>query len=81
MKTDKQIKAEFKKTASTEFQKYYPVKVLQEKGFSRHTCEKCSLVFWSIEERNVCGDANCGGGYEFIGNTNTKKNTILGTFR
>ncbi len=74
MKTDKEVKQEFKKKAGKEFEKYYPVKALREKGFFRNTCKNCGTVFWAMEEkRRVCGNSACIGGYEFIGRPNTKK--------
>ena len=74
MKTDKEIKAEFKVKASTEPDKNYPVGVIKSKGFQRNKCEKCGKFFWSLDsERTVCGDSTCCGGYSFIGNPPTKK--------
>jgi alanyl-tRNA synthetase len=69
MEYEKRIKEEFRKKAQKEPEKYYPVSVLREKGFQRFKCEKCGNWFWSIEERKVCGDPNCVGKYEFIGNS------------
>jgi len=45
---------------------------LVELGFSRKTCKTCGNEFWSITDRNTCGDAPCDE-YEFIGNPATSK--------
>jgi len=37
-----------------------------ESGFTRQTCAKCNCYFWSIVERELCGDAPCVE-YSFIG--------------
>ena len=37
-----------------------------ESGFIRQTCAKCKCSFWSIVERELCGDAPCVE-YSFIG--------------
>ncbi len=74
MKTDKEVKAEFKKAAGKDFEKYYPIKVLKEKGFYREKCENCGTAFWSTDpKRKLCGNSACIGGYKFIGSPATKK--------
>ena len=50
-----------------EWEKHYNLDVLKELGFKRQKCKKCGRYFWSVEERDVCGDPSCVG-YEFIGN-------------
>ncbi|MGC9516973.1 MAG: alanine--tRNA ligase [Methanomicrobiales archaeon] len=56
---------------------------LEELGFKKKTCVTCGNEFWSIEDRNTCGDAPCDK-YEFIGNPATSKkydlNRIQETF-
>lgn len=69
---EKKIKSEFKAKAQKEPEKYYPVQVLKEKGFRRFRCAKCGSFFWSSLERRMCGDPNCSGTYQFIGNSPTK---------
>ncbi len=64
---EKRIKNEFRKKAQKNPEKYYPVSVLKERGFKRFLCKKCGNYFWSIKEREVCGDPNCVGEYEFVG--------------
>jgi alanyl-tRNA synthetase len=45
---------------------------LEELGFTKKTCKKCGNEFWSIGDRDTCGDAPCDE-YEFIGNPATSK--------
>ena len=74
MKTDKQVKAEFKKTASKDFKKYYATSPLKENGYYRNKCTKTGTWFWSQDEnRKVCGDPEAIGGFQFIDNPNSKK--------
>ncbi len=74
MITDKEVKAEYKKKASQEPEKNYPVAKLQAHGFSRKKCTECAKHFWSQDEgRKVCGESACSGGYSFIGNPPAKK--------
>jgi alanyl-tRNA synthetase len=56
---DKQLKKEFKLEASENPEKYYAVNALKNEGFSRHQCSNCKKYFWSINDRDVCGDAEC----------------------
>jgi len=72
IKSDKQIKKEFKKEVSKNPEKYYAVKVLKKAGFVRAKCKKCGIYFWSIKKRDICGDAACSGGFKFIGNSPAK---------
>lgn len=64
---DKQFKAEFRKEASNKYTEYYPVKSLQELGYVRSQCTNCKKYFWSTTKTAVCGEAECEGGYSFIG--------------
>ena len=70
---EKKIKLEFKKKAQRNPKKFYPVSILEEEGFKRRKCKKCGNYFWSIEDREICGDPNCSGGYGFIGDTPARK--------
>ncbi len=72
MLTDKELKKKFKEVASKDYKKYYPVKLLEGKGFSRAKCETCGTYFWSLEKREVCGNSPCSGGFTFIGKPFTK---------
>ena len=61
-----EIKKEFKKIASKNPKLYYAVDFLKKKGFKRGQCKKCQTYYWSLNEREVCGDANCCGGFDFF---------------
>jgi alanyl-tRNA synthetase len=73
MKTDRELKAAFRLEASANPEKYYPVSLLKGRGYSRRKCTECGKFFWSVAEREVCGDSACSGGYTFIGNSPAKK--------
>ena len=82
MKTDKEIKKEFKAMASKDPDSYYATTVLKKEGFSRKNCEKCGTFFWSVVESTVCGDPSCSGGFRFINNTPaTKKLDYIGVWK
>lgn len=72
MPTDKQIKKEFRVTASKDPDKYYSTEILKDEGFSRKQCTECQTYFWSVTESEVCGDPACSGGYRFIGDSPAK---------
>ncbi len=70
MEFEKKMKADFKKKAQQQPEKYYPVKTLIEEGFTRKRCKNCGNYFWTASpEREVCGEPECSGGYTFIGDT------------
>ena len=74
MKTDKQVKAEFRFLASKEPEKHYPVQILKQEGFHRNKCSACGKHFWNLEpQAKLCGDPSCSGGYKFVGNSPAKK--------
>ncbi len=81
--TEKRIKKAFRKKAQNDPLKHYPVRVLKEKGFERRKCGVCKNYFWSADpERKVCGEPNCSGGYDFIGNSPAKnKMDFIETWR
>src|SRR5438445_3726178 len=58
-----------------EFQKnpdrYWKVKLFDEKGFERKKCRNCGKFFWTITKQTICNDATCRN-YDFIGNPPTK---------
>jgi alanyl-tRNA synthetase len=70
---DKQIKKLMKPEFAKNYEKYYPVKTLTSLGYSRHVCKKCGRGFWSQYERDFCDEAECSGGYRFIGESLTRK--------
>src|SRR3989338_8217570 len=73
MLSDKEQKKEFKKIASSNPDKYYPVSYLKQEGFFRNKCEKCGIYLWNVNKnQKICGDAICSGGFRFIGNTPAK---------
>ncbi len=73
MKSDKQIKAEFKKVASKNPEKYYAVRHLKKERFMRKQCE-CGTYFWTVnKDQKVCGDPACSGGFRFLGDTPAKQ--------
>lgn len=74
MRSDKEVKAWFKKEASAHPEKYYPTQALKEKGFMRKQCTVTGTYFWTLHaDQQVCGDAEAQGGFSFIGNPPTKK--------
>jgi alanyl-tRNA synthetase len=75
MKSDKELKKEFKITASRSPEKYYAVNALNNEGFQRQQCTNCKKNFWSIEKRDVCGDAECMKGVTLF-DKNPKRNSM-----
>jgi alanyl-tRNA synthetase len=69
----KTLKATFREKASKDYRNYFAVDVLEEHGFTRHHCAKCGKYFWSIDDREVCGDPDCEGGYSFIGSSPARR--------
>ncbi|MFB6147455.1 MAG: alanine--tRNA ligase-related protein, partial [Candidatus Nanohaloarchaea archaeon] len=62
-----QLKQQIKEEASDNPEKFFATDVLREKGFSRGRCKNCGMYFWSADEdREVCGEPECSGGYTFI---------------
>lgn len=66
-----------KKTLRKQFQKdwekYYKIDFLIEKGFQRKICSKCGKGFWTLDpSRDHCPDQPCQN-YEFLGNPPTSK--------
>lgn len=73
MKSDKEIKKEFKIEASKNPEKFYAVTYLKSEGFTRKQC-KCSTYFWTVNKnQKICGDPACSGGFRFIGDTPAKE--------
>ncbi len=74
MEKIEELKAQILKEASDRPEKFFPVKKMEERGFKRNRCKNCGKYFWSVdEERKVCGEAECSGGYTFIDNSPTDK--------
>ncbi|MDI6654546.1 MAG: alanine--tRNA ligase [Candidatus Hydrothermarchaeota archaeon] len=79
--SEKEIKEEFRRKAQEEPERYYPIKILKEEGFTRRRCVKCGNYFWSAAERRMCGEPDCAGGYTFIGDTPAKKMDFIQTWK
>lgn len=69
-----ELKKQIKQEASENPDKFFATEVLREKGFNRSQCSKCGMYFWSCDEnREVCGEPECSGGYTFINDSPTDK--------
>ncbi len=66
-------KKSLKERFGKEWEKHYKLNVLIEKGFKRQRCKRCGTYFWSILDRELCGDPSCIG-YQFIGNPPKARN-------
>lgn len=74
MKGLDQLKEEIKEEASENPEKFFATEVLKEKGFSRGLCKKCGMYFWAKnEDREICGEPECGEGYTFINDSPTEE--------
>ena len=74
MKSDKELKKEFKEIASKDPDKYYATAFLKKQGYVRNKCIKCGTYFWSTDSsRKVCGDSSCSNGFTFFGKKVSKK--------
>ena len=66
-------KKEILKEFSADPDKYYNVKLFQEKGFVRKSCAKCGRFFWTLNaDRDLCPDDGLDT-YSFIGEPPTNK--------
>ncbi len=62
-------------------EKIYIVELFRNRGFKRLKCRVCGSYFWSIRERETCGDQPCTN-YEFIDSSPVKKSVeSLGELR
>jgi len=65
--TDKELKRIFKKITSKKPDDYFPTKELRNLGYMRKQCKCCQAFFWTTrEERKVCGDPACSGGFQVV---------------
>ena len=72
MKGLDELKQEIKQEASDNPEKFFATDVLREKGFHRGQCSNCGLYFWAKDEdREICGEPECGDGYTFINDSPT----------
>jgi len=58
----------------------YEVELFKEYGFRRKRCPSCGNIFWSMGDRERCGEPPCGE-YSFIGNPPTKREFGLNEMR
>ncbi|MFQ5497796.1 MAG: alanine--tRNA ligase [Nitrosopumilus sp.] len=66
-------KKEILKEFSSDPDRYYNVKLFQEKGFVRKSCDKCGRFFWTLDsDRTLCPDDGLDT-YSFIGDPPTTK--------
>ena len=66
-------KSVLRKKFAKEWEKYYKIDFLLNKGFVRKICPKCGKGYWTLDpERNHCPDQPCQF-YEFLGNPPTQK--------
>lgn len=72
MPNDKEIKKEFKATASKNPDRYYATSVLKGEGFQRKQCS-CGTFYWTTIDAKTCGDPACSGGFKFINSSPTKQ--------
>ena len=71
--SDKELKKKYKLIFPKQPEKFYPVGALKQLGYERKSCQSCKRFFWAADqERAVCGDPACCGGFSFIGNTPAK---------
>ncbi len=70
----KEFKKKLREKFQKDYEKFYPVKTLEELGFSRKKCIKCGNSFWTQDDnRETCNDAPCEGEFGFISNPPTPK--------
>ncbi len=69
MRSDKQVKKEFLKTASQDPHAYYATRVLEDAGYVRKQCDVCQRFFWTTHtNKTVCGDSSCQGRIDIFEN-------------
>jgi alanyl-tRNA synthetase len=68
MLSEKEMKQRVKEEASKDPEKFFPTEKMRELGLERKRCPKCHTYYWTADqERSVCGEPACEGGYSFIG--------------
>ena len=66
-------KKEILREFSSDPNRYYKVKLFEEQGFARKSCQKCGRFFWTLDSnRNLCPD-DAEDTYSFIGDPPTSK--------
>ncbi|MBT7902254.1 alanine--tRNA ligase [Candidatus Woesearchaeota archaeon] len=72
IKTDKELKKDFKIKASLAPDKYYATETLKAEGFIRKQCT-CKTFFWTTnQDQIICGDPVCQGGIKIVTGTPAK---------
>jgi alanyl-tRNA synthetase len=67
------IKKDLIKKLQKEPEKYWKVRLFEEKGFVRKQCKSCGKFFWTMNpETELCGDSPCVR-YSFINNSPCRK--------
>jgi alanyl-tRNA synthetase len=67
----KSAKSVLRKRFSDDYEKYYRVRLFDEKGYVRKKCPSCQGYFWTLDSsREKCGEQPCEE-YTFIGNPPT----------
>lgn len=73
-------KETLKKNFSSEYKKYYKVKLFAQMGFLRKKCTACGSFFWTLDiGRTVCPNPPCSS-YEFIGKPVGRKMSYIETW-
>ncbi|MBU3904729.1 MAG: hypothetical protein KJ906_01100 [Nanoarchaeota archaeon] len=52
-------KKDLMKQLQADWEKYWKIDFLIEKGFKRYQCKKCNKFFWSIKKDDTCNDNTC----------------------
>ncbi|MBD3194173.1 MAG: alanine--tRNA ligase, partial [Candidatus Lokiarchaeota archaeon] len=61
---------------------YFPTKELRELGYMRKQCSSCRTFFWTThEDRKVCGDPSCSGGFNVAGNPLSNPLSYIGVWK
>ena len=42
-----------------DWEKYWKIDFLVDKGFNRYQCKKCKKFFWSVKKDDTCNDTTC----------------------
>ncbi|MEM4472145.1 MAG: alanine--tRNA ligase [Archaeoglobaceae archaeon] len=61
-------------------EEYLDISFLKENGFVRKKCPICGKYFWTVSEREICGDPPCGS-YNFINNSPFKRSFDISEMR
>jgi alanyl-tRNA synthetase len=74
MPTLETLKDRIEQEASQQPEKFFAVDAIKRHGFHRVQCQECGKHFWTVQEdRTVCGEPACAGGYTFINDPPTEK--------